>query len=352
MFARLRAVSGNDDSTVMLLAAIVIGSIIGLTSSPFADILAGAVNWTVLILVFLLALEIPFTWARLGTADARFILIAWITNFLVIPPVGFLLASIFLAGEPLLATGVFIYFLAPCTDWFLGFTRLARGNTSLGTVLIPINMATQLALYPVYLLIFTRWQSDLDFVASGDTILQWFVLPVGAAILLRLLLSTPPTVRSRAAHVPPQLSTNIPFVIALLVFQIFASNSGVIADHLWALVRILAAVFCFFVLTWFAAERISRVMRFAFPEHVLFTFTTTARNAPLMLGVTVAAIPDQPLIYAALVIGMLVEFPHLTMLKHLLLRQRVASADVATPWSATTLRRSTWGGFERREETS
>jgi|GEM_PF-5981523 len=31
--------------------------------------------------------------------------------------------------------------------------------------------------------------------------------------------------------------------------------------------------------------------------------------------------PDQPLIYAALIIGMLVEFPHLTALKHLLLRQ-------------------------------
>ena len=38
-----------------------------------------------------------------------------------------------------------------------------------------------------------------------------------------------------------------------------------------------------------------------------------------MLAVTAIAIPDQPLIYAALVIGMLVEFPHLTALKHALL---------------------------------
>ncbi|MEM6357949.1 MAG: arsenic resistance protein, partial [Pseudomonadota bacterium] len=49
------------------------------------------------------------------------------------------------------------------------------------------------------------------------------------------------------------------------------------------------------------------------------TITTAARNAPLMLAVTAIAIPDQPLIYATLVIGMLVEFPHLIGLKQMLL---------------------------------
>ncbi len=56
---------------------------------------------------------------------------------------------------------------------------------------------------------------------------------------------------------------------------------------------------------------------------------TAARNAPLMLGVTVSAFPGRPLIYAALVIGMLVEFPHLTVLRHLLLKQVPSSSTVA-----------------------
>lgn len=41
-----------------------------------------------------------------------------------------------------------------------------------------------------------------------------------------------------------------------------------------------------------------------------------------MLAVTMAVLPDQPLVYAALVIGMLVEFPHLTALRRLLLGAR------------------------------
>jgi hypothetical protein len=52
-----------------------------------------------------------------------------------------------------------------------------------------------------------------------------------------------------------------------------------------------------------------------------------------MLGVTAAVFPDQPLVYAALIIGMLVEFPHLTLLKHLLLRkdQAVPAASTLNP---------------------
>ena len=48
--------------------------------------------------------------------------------------------------------------------------------------------------------------------------------------------------------------------------------------------------------------------------------TTSARNAPLMLAVTAVALPDQPVVHAAIILGMLIEFPHLTVLTHLLRR--------------------------------
>ena len=49
--------------------------------------------------------------------------------------------------------------------------------------------------------------------------------------------------------------------------------------------------------------------------------TTAARNSPLILGLATIALPDQPLVYAALIIGMLVEFPHLTVLSRILQQQ-------------------------------
>jgi len=37
-----------------------------------------------------------------------------------------------------------------------------------------------------------------------------------------------------------------------------------------------------------------------------------------MLAVTAVALSNQPVVYAAIVLGMLIEFPHLTALTHLL----------------------------------
>ena len=65
-----------------------------------------------------------------------------------------------------------------------------------------------------------------------------------------------------------------------------------------------------------------RVFRLPYPQQALLAMTTAARNAPLMLAVTAVAIPDQPLTLATIVIGMLVEFPHLTALKQVLLARR------------------------------
>ena len=104
--------------------------------------------------------------------------------------------------------------------------------------------------------------------------------------------------------------------------EIFSTHIAVILEHRAAFAWILLAVFVFFILIYFLGEAISRLAHLAYPDHALLTMSIAARNAALMLAVTMAALPGQPLIYAALIIGMLVEFPHLTALRHVLLGQR------------------------------
>ena len=47
--------------------------------------------------------------------------------------------------------------------------------------------------------------------------------------------------------------------------------------------------------------------------------TMAARNAPLMLAFTTLALPDQPLVLAVIVLGMLIEIPLLAALERVLL---------------------------------
>lgn len=313
-------------TTLLLIAAIVTGAVVGRVSPSSGQMLGGAIDYTVLLLVGLLIFEVRFSAIRQSWSNGRFLAIAWIANFIVLPTIGFAIASLFLSGQPLFFTGLIIYFMAPCTDWVLGFTRLAKGDTALGAVLLPINMITQLLLYPVYLTLFADGVAPVDTGTIGWTLLQWFVAPFAIAIVLHQIFASllPTAMFERLLAWTGYL---IPFVIALLIVEIFAAHIGVIIEHSPVFAIMLAAIFLFFVATFIIGEIVSRLARLPYPQHALLTMTTAARNAPMMLGITAIAMPDQPLIYAAIVIGMLVEFPHLTALRQILVRGRRDGAD-------------------------
>lgn len=306
------SISYLTHSTSLIILAILLGSSIGFFWPNIGDAAGNFTDTTILILVFLLLFEVPLKGIFLGLSKWKFIAVAWLTNFAVIPAVGFVIASLFLSGQPLFYTGLVIYFMAPCTDWYLGFTRMAKGNVELGAALLPINMLSQLMLFPVYLLLF---DTVVDYRVDLTVLVDWFLHPLMAAIILRVLLY------KVMKTLLPLCRLIIPLVLALLVGQIFASNINVLMGNLAVVPRLLLAIFTFFVMTYFIGDYIARFFKFEYPEHCLLSFTTGARNAPLMLGLTTVAIPDQPLIYATITIGMLIEFPHLTALKLVLLKR-------------------------------
>ena len=255
-----------------------------------------------------------------GLTNLRFIGLSWAINFIVIPLIGVAIASLFLSGQPLFYTGLVIYFMAPCTDWYLGFTRMAKGNVELGAALLPINMVTQLILYPVYLLAF---DTVVSYKVDLTVLIEWFVQPLLAAAVMRILLG------NFMDKLLPICKLAIPLMLTLLVAQIFAANINALLDQLSVVPLLLSAIFVFFVITYLLSEMTSRAFKLEYPEHCLLSFTTAARNAPMMLGLTTIALPDQPLIYATITIGMLIEFPHLTALKELLVKRNKVKSTIA-----------------------
>lgn len=320
---------GVTITSFILITGIVAGSLLGHFVPATAKWLGSRVDYTLLALVGLLFFGVRFGALFQALKSLRFLTIALLANFVVVPLIGYGIASIFLSTHPLFIVGLVIYFMSPCTDWFLSFTRLSGGNVALGTTLLPINMTVQLLLYPFFLQWFTQNTVQFEAGTIGSTLLQWFLLPLLVAVMahqaLRLLLKLFwfERVLASADHASP-------WVTALLVLQIFAGNVAVILEHLTVFVWLLLAVFIFFLITFMLAEGLSRLFQLRYPEHALLTMTIAARNAPLMLTLTMAALPDQPLIYASLVIGMLVEFPHLTALRRLLLsnRRRLPSSEL------------------------
>lgn len=305
--------------TALFLAAIVAGSLIGVAAPAAGAALGGVVDPAILVLVGTLAFTVRIDGFTSLRRAPRTVLLALIGNFVAVPLIAFMLTSVLVPDEAL-RLGVLIYCLFPCTDWFLGFTRMAGGDTTIGAALIPVQLVLQLLLYPVWLALFTSHAVASVAGTIGPALLTWFALPVGIAVAARVLLRlvAPARVRARALGAVDGV---VPFVIAAVIVGIFAANVQTILADPGAFVGVLVVVFVFFVITYGVGEGAARVLRLPYPEHALLTMTTSARNAPLMLAVTSVAIPEQPVVYAAIVLGMLVEFPHLTVLTHLLRRR-------------------------------
>jgi len=147
-----------------------------------------------------------------------------------------------------------------------------------------------------------------------------------AAAILRILLHH---VIKQALVVCKML---IPTVLMLLVGQIFASNINQLIAQIDVVPLLLLAIFIFFIVTYALAELVAKFVKLDYPEHCLLAFTTGARNAPLMLGLAMVVLPNQPLIYVTITIGMLIEFPHLIALKVLLLKRlNIGQKDQVRP---------------------
>lgn len=291
----------------LIFLAILLGMSAGSLFDASAH-LSGAVDYAVLALVFMVFLDAPLDKMLLAVKQPKVLVIVWLSNFAIIPVLGFFISQLFFPSQPLIAIGVAVYFMFPCTDWFLGFIRMANGNTGLGGVLLPINMLTQLLLYPVYLSFIA--QETITGVVTQEivsTLVNWFLVPAVFALMIKFLI------HHFKINIQKFSSTSTHLIIYTLVFLIFAVNIKQIADNYSLFVLILLAASVFFLLSTIIIEAIAKLFKFNYEDRVLYGITTTARNAPLMLGLTISALPDQPLIYAAIIIGMLIEFPYLAL---------------------------------------
>src|SRR5690625_5605399 len=71
--------------------------------------------------------------------------------------------------------------VTPCTDWYLAFTGIAKGNVSLSTSVLPINLILQVILLPVYLLIFAGTIESIPISTLIESILIVLVIPFALA---------------------------------------------------------------------------------------------------------------------------------------------------------------------------
>ena len=298
---------------IILIFAIVIGLItsnIHILSNNTGNL----INLFLCIMLYGLFLEVPLKNLKKSFTNIKFTSTTLIINFIWTPLFGYFLGNLFLNGNIDIFIGFFMLILTPCTDWYLVFTKIAKGDLNLSLSLLPINLILQIILLPVYLIIFFSSNNSMSYTDLGYSLLIVIVIPFILAQLTKAILND--DINEKASD----FFSNYQIVfLALAVFAIFNSTGELLFKNLNSVLTIFIPLIIFFITNTIIDLLLSEKINFTYEEYASLTMTTLARNSPLALAIAINSFPGHELIAIALVIGPLIELPVLYIVSRFVL---------------------------------
>lgn len=307
----------NKYPTIVILIAVIVGLVIG-QSSLISDISASFIIPLLMVMLFGLFLTIDISELKHSFLNIKFSITSILINFVWTPIFAYLLGSIFLNNDIAIWMGFVMLMVTPCTDWYLVFTSVAKGNVPLSTAILPTNLILQVLLLPVYLLLFFGKSGNVDLGTLAESIIIVLVIPFTLAVLAKTIVKSRKSLSKNAFL--GFFETSQVFFLSLAVVAMFASEGKDLINHPSIIYKMLLPVLIFFFVAFLVAYFVSKILKFNYADRVSLTLTTMARNSPISLAIAVSAFSAEPLIALALVIGPLIELPILVLTTQSLLR--------------------------------
>lgn len=304
--------------TIIILIAVGLGLLLGQVNIIEQHAESFVIPF-LLLMLYGLFLTIPLQQLKNAFLNIKFLGANTIINFIWTPVIALGLGSIFLADYPALWIGFIMLMVTPCTDWYLAFTGIAKGNVSLSTSILPINLILQVVLLPVYLLLFAGTIETIPVSTLIESILIVLVIPFVLAHLTRFLFKKRSVLNKK---VIPFFANAQIFFLSLAIIAMFASRGSYLVENLEVISILIIPVLLFFVINYIAGRLVGRILMFSYEDSVSLSMTIIARNSPVSLAIAVTAFPDQPIIALALVVGPLIELPVLAIVSQILLFTR------------------------------
>jgi len=232
--------------------------------------------------------QVPLTHLMSAFRDRRFMTAMLVGNFILVPLiVGALL--LLLPDEPAIRLGVLLVLLVPCTDWFISFTHLGRGDGARAITATPVLLIAQLILLPVYIWIFMG-ELTLELTVGSHLLGAFFgliITPLLLAWLTEQLADRHPPVQrlvDRFGWLPVPL-------LAWVVFLIAGSQINLVIENSSLLWWVLMVFVLYLPVAALAGKCLGRVFRLTPPTGRTLIFSLGTRNSFVMLPLALS-LPD------------------------------------------------------------
>ena len=317
----------NKFQSLVILFMVALGILLGQIGfvQEYAEYL---ITPFLMIMLFLVFLQIPLKDILKSSKNLKFTLTAVIINFIWTPFLIFILGKIFLANYPELLIGYIMLMVTPCTDWYLIFTGIAKGNVALGSSILPLNLVLQLVLLPVYVFLIGGNSVDMNTIDLVKGVVSTLIIPLVCAILIRKIILNKISQEDFDEKVATKACDYQGYFLNAAIVSMFASQGKILLENIQVLLILLIPVLLFFIINFCVGRLVGKVMKLSYEDNVSLNLTTLARNSPIALAIAVATFPDKPLISLALIIGPLIELPVLFIIAKILLNIRNKKIDI------------------------
>ncbi len=271
---------------------------------PAAASLEGAINPALALMLFVTFLQVPMVELARAVTRVRFLAVLLGTNFLAIP---LLVAALvqFLPADPLITLGVLLVLLTPCIDYVVTFAHLGRADARLLLVSTPALLIVQMVLLPLYLRLFLG-EAASDLVHLGP-FLHAFVWLIAVPLLLAALVQF---WGSRQAEQPAFLKALALLPVpatALVLFIVIAAVTPQLGAALDAVLRVVPVYIAFAIVAPFIGWYLARAAGMSAPAGRAVAFSSATRNSLVVLPLALAVPNAIPILPAVIVAQTIVE---------------------------------------------
>ncbi|MEG1001792.1 MAG: arsenic resistance protein [Clostridium sp.] len=274
---------------------------------------------SLIIMLFLVFIQIPLKDITSSFKNIKFTFTSVLINFVWTPLLIFILGKLFLKNNPELLIGFVMLMVTPCTDWYLIFTRIAKGNVALGTSILPLNFFLQLILLPVYVFLIGGSTIEINVLSLTLGVFLSLGIPLFSAILYRKFISNLKKTSKFKETITYKISGFQSYFLNISIIAMFASEGNSLLENPSIIIKMLIPILLFFIINFILVQFIGKFLNLTNEDTVSLTLTTLARNSPVALAIAVATFPDVPLISLVLIIGPLIELPVLFIISKILL---------------------------------
>lgn len=270
-------------------------------------------------MLFLVFIQIPIKDITKSFKNMKFTLTSICINFIWTPILVFILGRVFLGNNSDLLIGFVMLMVTPCTDWYLIFTGIAKGNVALGASILPLNLILQLILLPVYVFLIGQSSVQMDVLNLLKGVIVSLIIPLFGALIYRKLSISKKGIDYFEKNIVSKACDYQGYFLNIAIVFMFASQGKILLKNPQILLQLLIPVLLFFIINLIVGQFVGRKLNLSHEDNVALNLTTLARNSPIALAIAVATFPNKPLISLALIIGPLIELPVLFIVSKVLL---------------------------------